>query len=57
MVPVADCRRVRKQDLPENGATPRIEVAPDTFAVRIDGEVVEAAPATLLPMAQRYFLF
>ena len=35
----------------------RIEVDPDTFTVRIDGEAVEAAPATELPMAQRYFLF
>jgi urease subunit alpha len=57
LVPVTDCRRVRKQDMPENGATPRIEVAPDTFTVRIDGDVVEPAPATVLPMAQRYFLF
>ena len=38
-------------------ALPRIEVEPDTFTVRVDGEVVEAAPATELPMAQRYFLF
>jgi urease subunit alpha len=57
LVPIADCRGVRKQDMPENGATPRIEVAPDTFAVRIDGEVIEPAPVSVLPMAQRYFLF
>ena len=38
-------------------ALPRIEVEPDTFTVRIDGEVVEAAPATELPLAQRYHLF
>jgi urease subunit alpha len=57
LVPIADCRGVRKQDMPENGATPRIEVAPDTFAVRIDGEVIEPAPVRVLPMAQRYFLF
>jgi urease subunit alpha len=57
LVAVADCRAVRKQDLPENGATPRIEVAPDTFTVRIDGDVVEPEPAVVLPMAQRYFLF
>jgi urease subunit alpha len=57
VLPVADCRGVRKQDLPENGAAPDIEVAPDTFTVRIDGDVVEAAPAVVLPMAQRYFLF
>jgi urease subunit alpha len=56
-VAVADVRSVTKADLPENTALPHIVVEPDTFTVRIDGEVVEAAPATELPMAQRYFLF
>ncbi len=46
-----------KADMPLNDALPRIEVEPDTFTVRIDGEVVEPEPATELPMAQRYFLF
>jgi urease subunit alpha len=55
--PVADTRSVGKADLPMNDATPRIEVEPDTFTVRIDGEVVEPDPVTELPMAQRYFLF
>ena len=49
--------RLTKADMPNNDALPRIEVEPDTFTVRIDGEVVEAAPAAELPMAQRYFLF
>jgi urease subunit alpha len=57
MLPVAGVRRRGKADLPLNGATPRIEVEPDTFTVRIDGDVVEPAPAEELPMAQRYFLF
>lgn len=57
LVPTQDTRRVAKADLPNNDATPRIEVEPDTFTVRIDGEVVEEAPAVELPMAQRYFLF
>jgi len=57
LVPVRDTRRLTKADLPGNDALPRIEVEPDTFTVRIDGEVVEAAPAVELPMAQRYFLF
>jgi len=55
--PVRDTRQLTKADMPNNDALPRIEVEPDTFTVRVDGEVVEAAPATELPMAQRYFLF
>ncbi|GAA2597549.1 urease subunit alpha [Dactylosporangium fulvum] len=54
---VADTRGRGKADLPHNDALPRIEVEPDTFTVRIDGEVVEPDPVTELPMAQRYFLF
>jgi urease subunit alpha len=57
LVPVADVRRRTKADLPENTALPRIEVEPDTFTVRVDGEVWEQEPATELPMARRYFLF
>ncbi|HEX2317288.1 MAG TPA: urease subunit alpha [Thermomonospora sp.] len=57
LVPVRDTRRTGKADLPLNDALPRIEVDPDTFTVRIDGDEVEPAPATELPMAQRYFLF
>ncbi|MDG6104736.1 urease subunit alpha [Dactylosporangium aurantiacum] len=54
---VADTRGRGKADMPGNDALPRIEVEPDTFTVRIDGEVVEPDPVTELPMAQRYFLF
>jgi urease subunit alpha len=57
LAPVADVRRRGKADLPLNDATPRIEVEPDTFTVRIDGEIIEPQPAVELPMAQRYFLF
>ncbi|MCU1496162.1 MAG: urease subunit alpha [Acidimicrobiales bacterium] len=57
LVAVADCRALTKADLPRNDARPDITVDPDTFAVHIDGELVEADPATELPMAQRYFLF
>jgi urease subunit alpha len=57
LAPVADTRSRGKADLPLNDALPRIEVAPDTFTVRIDGEVIEPQPVTELPMAQRYFLF
>jgi urease subunit alpha len=57
LVPVADVSARGKADLVNNDALPDIRVDPDTFTVRIDGEVVESAPATELPMAQRYFLF
>jgi urease subunit alpha len=57
LVAVGDVRKIGKADMPLNDALPRIEVDPDTFTVRIDGDVWEEQPATKLPMAQRYFLF
>jgi urease subunit alpha len=57
LVAVKDVRAVGKADMPRNDALPRIEVDPDTFTVRIDGDVWQEQPATELPMAQRYFLF
>jgi urease subunit alpha len=57
LVASADTRSRGKTDLPENDAMPTIAVDPDTFAVRIDGELIEEQPAAELPMAQRYFLF
>ncbi len=56
-VAVGDVRKVGKSDMPLNGAMPHIEVDPDTFTVRIEGEVWAEEPAAELPMAQRYFLF
>ena len=55
--PVRGCRTVRKQDLVMNDALPRIEVDPETYEVRADGEVLTCEPADVLAMAQRYFLF
>jgi urease subunit alpha len=56
-IAVAGTRTVRKQDLIHNGATPVIEVDPETYEVRADGELLRCEPAAVLPMAQRYFLF
>jgi urease subunit alpha len=56
-VAVRNCRSVRKADLIHNGATPRIEVDPQTYVVRVDGEALWCEPATELPLAQRYCLF
>jgi urease subunit alpha len=57
LVATHDVSALTKADLPENDALPRIDVDPETFTVRIDGEAVEPVYATELPMAQRYFLF
>lgn len=56
-VAVENVRRLRKEQMPNNGGLPEIQVMPDSFTVVIDGEVVEPAPARELPMAQRYFIF
>jgi urease subunit alpha len=48
---------ISKKSMVHNGATPRIEVDPETYEVRADGELLTCAPAEVLPMAQRYFLF
>jgi urease subunit alpha len=57
LVAVSDVRQVGKAQMPLNDALPSIEVDPDTFTVRIDGDVWQEQPAAELPMAQRYFLF
>jgi urease subunit alpha len=57
LVAVRDTRALSKADMPRNDSVPRIQVDPETFTVRINGEVVEPAPAEELPMTQRYFLF
>lgn len=56
-VAVANTRNLSKRDLKLNDALPRIEVDPETYEVRADGELLICEPATVLPMAQRYFLF
>ena len=57
LVPARDVSGLSKASLPENDALPRIDVDSETFAVRVDGELIEPEPAAELPMAQRYFLF
>jgi urease subunit alpha len=56
-IAVRGCRTVRKRDLVLNDATPKIEVNPETYEVRADGELLTSTPADVLPLAQRYFLF
>ena len=57
VIAVKNTRDVRKTDMIHNGATPKMEVDPETYQVRADGELLTCEPAHVLPMAQRYFLF
>ncbi|HEY5930660.1 MAG TPA: urease subunit alpha [Burkholderiales bacterium] len=57
LVAVSGTRKLQKSDLPLNGYTPQIEVDPETYEVRADGQLLTCEPAKVLPMAQRYFLF
>ena len=54
---VRNCRTIRKQDMRLNDYLPHIEVDPQTYQVRADGELLVCEPARVLPLAQRYFLF
>jgi urease subunit alpha len=54
---VRDCRKVTKADMRLNDYQPLIEVDPQTYQVRADGELLTCEPAVSLPLAQRFFLF
>ena len=56
-VPVRHTRSIGKASMVLNSGTPKIEVDAQTYEVRADGELLTCEPATVLPMAQRYFLF
>ena len=57
VAPVSNCRGIGKKDMRLNDALPAIEVDPETYVVKADGETLTCEPAEVLPMAQRYFLF
>jgi urease subunit alpha len=57
LVAVRNTRNISKRDLLWNDTLPKIEVDPETYTVRADGRELRCEPATVLPMAQRYFLF
>ena len=56
-IAVRGCRTLGKRDLILNDALPAIEVNPDTYEGRADGELLQSDPVDVLPLAQRYFLF
>ncbi|HMK75629.1 MAG TPA: urease subunit alpha, partial [Thermodesulfobacteriota bacterium] len=57
MAVVKNCRSLSKKDMIYNDYLPRIEVDPETYIVKADGEILKCDPAHVLSMAQRYFLF
>nr|WP_281393505.1 urease subunit alpha [Rhizobium metallidurans] len=54
---VKGTRTVRKKDMVHNNLTPKLEVDPQNYNVRVDGQLITCEPADVLPMSQRYFLF
>ena len=54
---VKNTRKITKKDMVLNDATPEIEVNPETYEVRANGELLTCEPAEVLPMAQRYFMY
>jgi urease subunit alpha len=57
VMPVKNCRNISKKDLVHNDKTPEITVDPETYEVKVDGELITCEPARELALAQRYFLF
>ena len=57
LLPVSGTRRIAKTDMVLNNALPKMDVDPETYEVRADGELLTCEPADVLAMAQRYFLF
>jgi len=57
LLAVGKCRTVGKKDMVHNDYTPKVEVDPETYIVKADGQLLTCEPAKVLPMAQRYFLF
>jgi urease subunit alpha len=57
LLPVMNTRKIGKHSMVLNGATPRMEVNPETYEVRADGRLLTCEPAKVLPMAQRYFMY
>ncbi len=57
VVPVGNCRGLTKADMIHNDFLPNITVDPETYEVRVDGEILTCEPAATLPLAQKYFLF
>jgi urease subunit alpha len=56
MLPVKNCRNISKKDMKWNDNTPKITIDPETYEVKLDGEIATVDPAKELSLAQRYFM-
>jgi urease subunit alpha len=57
ILPVKNCRNISKKELIHNNDTPQIEVNPENYEVKVDGQLITCEPVSIVPLAQRYFLF
>ena len=57
LLPVKNIRKISKKDMVLNDYCPNIEVNPETYEVKADGELITCEPAKILPLAQRYFMY
>jgi len=57
VIPIRDCRNVKKTDMKLNDMTPKLTVDPETFKVKLDGHVLTCPPAKNLPLTQRFLFF
>ena len=57
LLPVKNIRNISKKDMVHNSYSPNIEVNPETYEVKADGEIITCEPAESLPLAQRYFMY
>ena len=57
LLPVKNIRNISKKDMVRNDYCPNIEVNPETYEVKADGEIITCEPAESLPLAQRYFMY
>ena len=56
-IPIKNTRSINKSDMVYNNLCPKVEVDPETYEVKANGEILTCEPASELPMAQRYFLY
>ena len=57
VLPVKNCRNIGKKDMVHNNRIAKLEVDPETYTVKVDGQEISCAPADELSLARRYFLF